>query len=181
MTDLFARQPFILSSEIVYRGFVNVRHDHLQLPNGPDRLFTTIQTEFDAAAIVAETEDDKLVIISEYRHAANEWLLGCPGGRLDPGEDPLTGAQRELIEETGYASEEWVELGPAFPFPGLCNQKIFFFLAKNARFVKPPTLEPFELIEPLIVTKKELYHQIASGSPVDGILCTALMLRSLSS
>ena len=173
--------PNVLSSEIVYKGFFDLRKDHLQLPHGPESHYTILMTGADAAAVIAETEDGKLLILNEYRHPTGQWLYGCPGGRLDRGEDAIQGAQRELLEETGYRSDEWIPMGVIYPFPAVCDQKIHFLLAKNAQFVQAPTHETFELIVPLLKTKHELYQEISSGAPVDGILCTALMLRNLLS
>jgi len=172
-------QPEILSSEIVYKGFFNIRLDHLKLPHGPERHYTSLITGHDAAAILAETEDNKLIILNEYRHPTGEWLLGCPGGRLDEEELPLIGAQRELLEETGFQSDEWIHMGAIFPFPAVCPQKIHYYLAKNARFIQKPNLEDFELIHPVLKTKTELYHEITNGALTDGVLCTALLLRNL--
>jgi ADP-ribose pyrophosphatase len=174
-------QPEILSSEIVYQGYFNIRLDHLKLPHGPELHYTSLITGHDAAVILAETEDNKLIILNEYRHPTGEWLLGCPGGRIDENEDSLIGAQRELLEETGYQSNEWILMGSIFPLPGICPQKIHYYLAKNARFVQAPKLDEFEFIHPVLKTKTELYHEIANGALTDGILCTALLLRSLIS
>jgi ADP-ribose pyrophosphatase len=171
--------PKTINSEIVYHGFFDIRVDELQLPHGPKCLFTVMMSGSDAAAILAETSDGKLVINHEYRHATKQWLLSPPGGRIDAGENPLEAAKRELIEETGYASNELVLMGSVYPFPSVCDQKIYFILAKNAKFEQPATLETFELIHTVLKTKEELMSEISSGHPVDGVLCTALMLRNL--
>lgn len=171
--------PEVLSSSIVYKGFFDLREDLLQLPHGPKQMFTILMTGCDAAAIIAETETGDLIITKEYRHPVKHWLLSCPGGRLDRGESPIEGARRELLEETGYGAEEFVQMGSVYPFPAVSDQKIHFIWAKKAVFVQPTEHEPFELIHVTIKKKRELLSEIASGNPVDGILCTALFLRSL--
>jgi ADP-ribose pyrophosphatase len=179
VSDFYIPQPEIQSSEIVYRGFFNVRVDHLKLPHGPEIYYTILMAGCDAAVVLAETPDGKLVILKEYRHPAGEWLLSCPGGRLDHGESPFTGGARELLEETGFASDDLISLGPVYPFPAVCDQKIHFVLAKNAKFFQPPNHETFEIIQVKLKTKEELWKEIKSGEPVDGILCTALFLKEM--
>lgn len=171
--------PEIISSEIVYEGFFNLRVDNLKYPQGFERPYTVLQTGPEAAVILAETREGQLIINKEYRHPTGEWLLSCPGGRLDPGETPLEAAQRELREETGYTSSKWIGLNSVFPFPAVSDQKIHFLLALEASFSHPLNREPSEMISTELKTPQELMKDIALGVPVDGILCTALLLRSV--
>lgn len=171
--------PEVKGSEVVYKGFFDVRVDLIQLPHGPKKEYCVVQTGPEAAAILAETSDGKLILLKEYRHPTKKWLLGCPGGRIDPGESPFEAAKRELLEETGFKSEEFVFMGAVYPHPAVADQRIHYILAKNATYAQAPELEPFELIHVELKTKQQIYAEIASGVPVDGVLCTALFLRSL--
>ncbi|HSW87452.1 MAG TPA: NUDIX hydrolase [Rhabdochlamydiaceae bacterium] len=177
MSDFSIPLPEILSSEIVYHGYFNVRVDHLKLPHGPELHYSILLAGCDAAAVLAETPDGKLVVLNEYRHPTGEWLWSCPGGRIDHGESPIVAASRELLEETGFASDDLISMGSFYPLPAICDQKIHFVLAKNATFFQPPSYETFEIIQVKLKTREELLREIKSGAPVDGILCTALMLR----
>ena len=171
--------PETLDSEVVYSGYFDLKVDHLQLPHGPKRAYTTLNVKAHAAAVLAKTPEGKFIINKEYRHPTGKWLLSCPGGRIDPGESPLEAARRELIEETGYAGDQLSLLGSAFPFAGVSDQLIHYVLIENARYQQPPALEPFELIHTELKTLEELKEEIASGAPIDGVLCTALWLASL--
>lgn len=171
--------PEILNSEVVYRGYFNLRVDQVKYPRGDERDYTVLLTGPEAAVILAETDEGKFIINREYRHPTGQWILGCPGGRIDPGESPLDAAIRELREETGYTADEWIPLSTAFPFPAISDQKLHFVFAKNAKATHNTTHEPSELIETHQKTHAEILEEIARGTPIDGILCTALYLRNL--
>lgn len=171
--------PDVIQSEVVYSGYFDMQIDQLQLPHGPKRPYTILNVKAHAAAIVAKTPDGKFIINKEYRHPTGKWLLSCPGGRMDPGESPVEAARRELLEETGYAGDNPILLGAAFPFAGVTDQLIHYILIQNAVYKQPPALEPFELIHTELKTEEELKREIASGAPIDGVLCTALWLASM--
>ncbi len=181
MSHLSIPLPEITKSEVVYKGLFDLHYDELALPEGISRHYTSLLMPCDAAVTLAETDEGKLVINLEYRHPTRTWLLSAPGGRIDKGETPLETAKRELLEETGYSAKEFKLVGSVYPFPGLCNQKIYFALAYGASQVQAPKREPFELIQTTLKTLDELKQEIAQGSPVDGILCTALFYASNSS
>ncbi|MBS0651607.1 MAG: NUDIX hydrolase [Verrucomicrobia bacterium] len=168
--------PEVKESHIVHHGFFDVRVDTLQLPHGPKRPYTVLNIKFHAAAVIAETKDGKLLVTQEYRHPTGQWLLSCPGGRIDTGESPIEAARRELLEETGYGGGEFSLLGSIYPYPSVTNQQIFFVHAKNVEYQQPPTLEDFELIHSELKTPEELFKSIATGSPVDGVFCSGLFL-----
>jgi ADP-ribose pyrophosphatase len=168
--------PEVKTSEIVHKGYFNVRVDLLQLPHGPKLSYSVLEIGAHAAVILARTKEGKFVINREYRHPPGKWLLSCPGGRIDTGESPIEAARRELLEETGYGVGTFTPAGTAFPLPALTEQMIHYIYVENAEFIQPPTPEPFELIHTELKTEQELMAEITSGSPVDGILCTALML-----
>ena len=173
-------KPNILTSEIVYRGFFDVQQDLLERADRKKLPYTHFVLPNDAAVILAETSDGRLILNREYRHPTTRYILGCPGGTLNPEEDPLEGGRRELFEESGYISDDISLLGIAYPFPSLCNQKIYYVLAKNARFQGPPPLEPFEYIHTELKTEKEIQAAISAGEIVDGLLLTALSFRTMN-
>ena len=174
-------KPKILQSKTILNEYVSIRQDVLERADGLTRVYTHMVLPTDAAVILAETADGKFVMNREYRHPTGDYILGCPGGRLEPGEDPLVGALREFEEETGYSSSEMKLLGLSYPFPGLCNQKIYFVHAKNAFPKKGQKLDPFEYIQTELKTEAELRAEIAAGHRVDGLLVTALGYRALKS
>lgn len=168
--------PEVKSSEIVHKGYFNVRIDLLQLPHGPKLSYTVLEIGAHAAVILARTKEKKFIINKEYRHPSGKWLLSCPGGRIDTGESPIEAAKRELLEETGYGGGKFSLVGSAYPLPAVTDQVIHYVYVEDAEFLRPPVLETFELIHNEFKTEEELMQEIAEGTPVDGILCTALML-----
>jgi ADP-ribose pyrophosphatase len=168
--------PSVKSQETVYTGFFDVRIDLLQLHHGPNLPYTCLDLRTHAAAVLAQTKEGKFIINQEYRHPTGQWLLSCPGGRIDTGESPLEAARRELLEETGYGKGSFHSLGQAYPLPAVCNQIIHYTFVEGAEFIQPPACEPFEFIHTLLKTEEELMQEVASGSCIDGILCTALLL-----
>jgi ADP-ribose pyrophosphatase len=171
--------PDVKNSELVYQGYFNVRQDLLQLPHGAKMSYTCLEIGVHAAAILAKTKEGKLIINKEYRHPTGKWLLSCPGGRIDPGESPLEAAKRELLEETGYGGGTFSILGNAYPFPAVTDQVIYYIYVENAVYVQPTHHEPFEMIHTELKTPDELIDEIKAGFPVDGVLCTALLLSNI--
>lgn len=89
------------------------------------------------AAVVAITADDCILLVSQYRVAVNRVLTEIPAGKLEPGEDPLLCAKRELSEETGYAAASWRSLGMFYPSPGYLDEALYLFLATELTAGEP--------------------------------------------
>lgn len=165
------------SSRLVYSGFFSLRQDILEREGGFTHSYTSVVLSTDAVAVLAQDQNGLWILNREYRHPTGKNLLGPPGGRLEPNEEPIVGGQRELFEETGYWSDEIVRLGCCHPFPGICDQKITYVWAKNCVKKREQKLEPFEFIEVELKTDEELRQAIKSGANVDGNLCTALWYK----
>jgi ADP-ribose pyrophosphatase len=173
------KRPKVLEKKTVFKGFFDVCQDLIQRADGETFTYTHFVLPVSAVVVLGQTADGLFVLNREYRHPIGNDLLGCPGGRLEPGEDPLVGGLREFQEETGYTSDEIEQIGVSYPFPGLCNQKIYFLSAKNAKPLGKQSLDPFEFIQPELKTEAELHAVIARGDRVDGLLITALGYRML--
>jgi len=175
------KKPSLCSSEIVYRGFFDIRKDRIMRADGESFDYTCMVLAVDAVAVVAQTTDGLFIMNREYRQAAGEWVLGCPGGRLEKDEDPIKGGQRELFEETGYWSDEISILGCCYPLPSLLDQKIYFLHAKNAALKSKQHLDPFEFIDIELKTQNQIEKEIREGTNIDSIMCAALWYKSLAS
>ncbi len=130
--------------------------------------------------VLATTPEGKFVINREYRYPTKEILLSCPGGLIDEGEEIISCAKRELLEETGYVADKFKSLGSSYPFPGITGQKTIFIRAFGAKKLGRQHLDSCERIETLLFTKETLFQEIQKGTPVDGILLSALFLSALN-
>ncbi len=172
------KPPITHSSEIVYEGFFKMRKDKLVRHDGEMCDFTTVQIDWDASVVIAEDPAGRLILNREYRHAAGIFVFGCPGGKLEDGEDPIDCGRRELLEESGYEANDLTLLGNCYPIPGVCNQKVYIIHGKNARLSSKKEHDPFEFIETVLLTEAELMQEIQKGAQIDGILCAALWYKS---
>lgn len=170
-------KPKIHSSTFVHKGYFDVRQDVLEKENGIQGTYSSVLLCPFATVVLAQDENQNWILNREYRHPTGEYILGCPGGRLEEGEDPLEGARREFLEETGYLAKNMYQIGLAYPLPSLCNQKIYFFYAKDAVKSKERALEPFEFIETELKSDIDLRKEILKGEKVDSLLCTALWYK----
>jgi ADP-ribose pyrophosphatase len=146
-------QPWkILESSYMRPKF---RIDKCELPNG--KVFEPMVIEFGTwANVLAITKNQEAVLVKQYRHGVQEVLLEFPGGIVEEGEDPLEGVKRELLEETGYSSNNIVEVGMFYPNPAFQTNRLFCFLALDAEEVGFQHLDESEDIEVELVPLDEL-------------------------
>jgi ADP-ribose pyrophosphatase len=123
-----------LTSRRIYEGkIIALRVDEVERDDG-HRSERAIIEHRGAVAILA-WDGERLAFVRQWRHAVGAALLELPAGTLDPGEEPLETARRELAEESGLAAEEW-EAGPRFyTAPGFCDEEMRLFLATGLREV----------------------------------------------
>ena len=113
------REAVVISSKPIYAGrVVKLRVEEIELPNGRRSLLELVDHP-GAAAIVPLDREGRVLLVRQYRHAANRtWMLEVPAGKLDPGEEAATGAARECEEETGFRPGRLVPLGGILTTPG---------------------------------------------------------------
>ena len=118
-----------LSREELYQGrIIHVYKDTVQLSDGT----TTIREIVDhpgGVAVVPVDEKGNVYCVRQFRYPYAEHVLETPAGKLEPGEDPLECAVRELSEETGFTAEKYVYLGSLYPSPGYCREILHIYLA----------------------------------------------------
>ena len=168
----------ILESEIVYRGRkFNVIREDIVLPNGK-RAIREIVDFPGASAILPIVDENRVLLIKQFRTTIHDWILEVPAGTLKPGEDPLSCAKRELKEETGYVAHRWTRLASILTSPGYSNEILHIFLAEELeRGEKEP--EETEVIENVIIPVNEALKKIFTGEIVDGKTIVALLMYSL--
>jgi ADP-ribose pyrophosphatase len=123
-----------LGSRLVYQGqFLRVYEDTVRCPDGHVAPREYLRHP-GAVMVVPVLDDGRLVLERQYRYPVGRSLIEFPAGKIDPGEDILSCAQRELREETGYVAREWTYLGGFHNAVGYCDEKIEVYLARGLTF-----------------------------------------------
>jgi 8-oxo-dGTP pyrophosphatase MutT (NUDIX family) len=138
------------------------RMDRCELPTG-FILDATVMEFRSWANVLAITSDKQAVLVKQYRHGVQDFLLELPGGIVEDGEEPLAGIQRELLEETGYASSNVIEVGWMFPNPAMQTNKLHSFIALDTELSSAQDLDEGEDIEVCLIPLDELLSLAKSG------------------
>lgn len=121
----------IVTRKPVFQGrVIDVAVETVELPNGR-RCELEVVRHPGGAAAVAIDEQERVCLLRQFRHAAGGWLWELPAGKIDPGEEPLATATRELIEEAGVSAAEWTALGRLNSSPGVCTEVVHLYLARG--------------------------------------------------
>lgn len=131
--------------------------------------------------VVPLTDDDRVVLIRQYRFGIEGFTLEIPGGMCDENELPVAAAGRELLEETGYRARELVPLGWVHPNPAIQTNRCHTFLARGAHLVGPPTPDPDESFDVLEVARDEIRGLIAGGKITHSLVVAAFHLLDVRS
>ena len=154
-----------LSSETVYRCRVfSLRRDSSRSPRtGHDHDFFVLDA-CDWVNIVPITPDDEVVLIRQWRHGIADFTLEVPGGMVDPEDaSPLHAARREMVEETGYDSDDVVPLGRIHPNPAIQGNHCHTFLARNVVLRSEPCFDGTEEAEVVLVPRAGIPDLVRSG------------------
>lgn len=151
-------------------------HD-VETPWGHRFLKPRIVSHSDYASIVPVLPNGDLVLIRQYRHAVGRVCVEFPAGAIDPGEDQLTAAKRELAEETFLSSQQWEPLGRFAIWPDVATQEGWFYLARDCAPIEHDQHEP---TEPFIASPAEARKLLESwGGGQGNMLALMLALEKL--
>lgn len=120
----------IHKKEIFKGKIVQLSVHDVELPNGKTSK-REIVNHPGAVGILAITDDEKLVLVKQFRKPLEKTIAEIPAGKLEEGEDPLLCAKRELEEETGYIANSWKKITSFYTSPGFANEIIHIFFAKD--------------------------------------------------
>jgi 8-oxo-dGTP pyrophosphatase MutT (NUDIX family) len=150
--------------------------ENVTLENG-----TTTDLEFiehpGATAIIPFLDDKRIVLLKQYRHALKKYIWEIPAGTLDPQEEIISCAKRELIEETGYSAGQWHKLGEITPVPGYSNERIHIFLATELQ-PADQNLDEDEVIQVQALDFLKAFEMIGDGEIQDAKSIAGLFLAS---
>jgi len=154
------------ASETVFRGkLLHVKCDTVSLPDG--KAATREYVEHNGAVMIIPLLDSgELVMERQYRYVMRRHCLEFPAGKIDPGEEPLATARRELLEETGYVAGEWTYLATIHPTVAYSTERILVYLARGLahRGSKP---DDGEFLEVLKLAPAALLELVRSGEITD--------------
>lgn len=155
-----------MKSDKLYEGkVINLRIDTVELP---DKKYSKreIVEHPGGVAVVGITDDNEILLVSQYRKAVGRVLLELPAGKLEVNEEPKETAIKELREETGYRAERLEYLLEFYTSPGFSTEKVYIFLAEN--LVKgDQELEAGEYIDVLTYKIDDLVEMIEKGDIID--------------
>ena len=161
----------VLESKYIHPRF---RIDQCELPNG-NSLEAMILEFRSWANILPVTRDHQAVLIRQYRHGVREVMWEIPGGVVEEGEDPLEGARREMLEETGYASSKIIQVGKCYPNPAFQTNTLYCFLALDAEQVTEQALDGAEEIEIHLLPVERILPMIRNGEFLHALQVVALI------
>ncbi len=174
----------VVDSRLAYAGKVfNVYTDTVVEPGGRENTRDVIRHNGSVVILAVDdrtnADDPTVVLIRQYRHAAGQFLIELPAGRIDAGETPLAAAKREMIEETGFRAKKWTLLTKYFASPGFLGEWMQIYLAEDLR-EGTATPEEDEHIEIHRVALSEAMRLVASNGIHDGKTLIGLLLFAAS-
>lgn len=162
----------LIHQSIAYR----LEREDVILPGGEETFWDIVRHRGAACAFAVDQGD--LIMIRNWRPALNRYLLEIPGGLLEPGEDPLMTAQRELREEAGFTATDWLDLGKWYYVQGFSDFRLHHYfatgLAPAAR-----ALDQHERIDVERVALMEVARMARTNELVDAQVTVALGLAML--
>lgn len=170
----------VLASEEVYRGPVFwITHDNVSEPGGVTATRDVVRHNGSVVILAVDTRtnpsDPGILLIRQYRHAANKFLLELPAGRIEPGEKLIPAAKRELAEETGFKARRWSKHVTYYASPGFVSEAMNILFAEDL-VDGEATPEEDEKIEIYMTPLSEVMEMIHAGRIEDGKTLIGVLL-----
>lgn len=171
-----------LATRRLYSGRVlNLDLDTVRFPDGSTGELEMIRHSGASAVVpvlsTGTPADPEILLIRQFRHAADGTIWEVPAGRLDPGEEPEACARRELLEETGYRAGRLRRLTTLYTTPGFTDERIHLFEAWDLAEDRHRR-EPDEFLETAVLPLSRALELIGSGEVSDGKTIAALLFFS---
>ncbi|MDO4159054.1 MAG: NUDIX hydrolase [Prevotellaceae bacterium] len=162
------------SDYIIRRPWLTARRDTVKLPNGVinDEYYVLEYPTW--VNIIAITKDGEYVFIRQYRHGIDETNFEIVAGVCEEGEEPVVSAQRELLEETGYAGGEWKEIMTISANTSTMNNLSHCFLATGVEKVSEQHLDKTEDIEVHLLSEADVMNLLENGEIRQALMAAPL-------
>lgn len=166
------------SKEIFSSGLFNLRSDKCELPDGRIMPRYFVMDFPDWVNILPITTDKQVILVKQYRHASGHVHLEVPGGSMDPrlNENPLDGARREMLEETGYDSKRIEKVCSHFPNPALQTNRMHTYIAYDCEKVQEQNLDPYEDLSLYFCSIEKLEEHLLNGDINHSIMMASVAL-----
>jgi ADP-ribose pyrophosphatase len=166
-----------ISSRFIHKGkILNLRVDEVLMPDGRKSTREVVEHS-GGVAILALTENREAYFVRQYRHPVEESVLEIPAGKLEPGENPVDCAIRELAEEAGVKPGEIDQIALYYSTPGFTSEKLYIYLATKLEEVTRQTQEDEDL-EISLIPLEEAVGMARKGEIADGKTLIALLLAA---
>ena len=164
----------LASEYLCRRPWMTVRKDTVKLPTGVVNDEYYILEYPTWVNVIAITKDGKFVMVEQYRHGLQDIFTELVAGVAETGEDPLTAAKRELMEETGYGKGKWRLNMVVSANPGSQNNLYYYFIAEDVEPVGELHLEATEDVNVKLLTEKEVYDMLAEDNMKQALMAAPL-------
>ncbi len=141
----------------------------VQNPRNDARLDAIVLHAPDTVNIVALTSDGDLILVKQFRFGIDDFLTELPAGLIDPGEDRLEAARRELREETGYETDQWIYLGVTFLNPAYVTNRCFHYLALDCKRLNDQSMDHLEDLQVEWVASEQITSFLRSDGIQDAV------------
>lgn len=172
----------VTKSNVIFNGKVfDIQVDSITYPTGNDGVREVV-VHPGGAVVAALTDEDEIILVSQFRYPLKKRVLELPAGKLEKGEDPEGCALRELKEETGFSAERIDKLGAIATTPGFCSEILHIYLARGLKKGNHNREEGERDMKTHFHSLRELDDLIATGEIFDskticGIAMTKLFLE----
>ena len=178
--DAHLTETRLASQELLRGHFLHAMRDTVRLPDGK-QAFREYVIHPGAVMVVAELPDGRLVLERQFRYPVQSVMVEFPAGKLDPGEDSLACAQRELLEETGYTARQWARAGVLHPVISYSTEFIDIWFARELT-AGQRQLDAGEFLDVFSASTDELLQWCRDGRITDAKTLTGVLwLQNLRS
>ncbi|MGI6204879.1 MAG: NUDIX hydrolase [Anaerovoracaceae bacterium] len=173
-------EPFeekTLETKRIYEGrVINLRKDKVTVRDGRTSWREIVENNGGAVA-VAITDDNKIIMVKQFRKPFERVMTEVPAGKIEPGEDPDTTVRRELKEETGFTAEKYELLSVMYPSVGYTTEKLYIYLCTGLSVGETD----FDFNESIEIHKfdfREIYKKVLAGEIHDGKTIAGVLLAA---